>query len=171
MQRRAIWRSWRSVPACKGKCRWGHSRSGHACHRSKKPSASSHGSKLLSRRSRELAAGTTLYGPHRDDLRFLANGHDLRTYGSRGQQRTAALALKLAEVQAMQDETGEAPLLLLDDVMSELDAHRRATLLTALAGVNQAVLTTTDWADFSPDFREKAQLLTVQDGTLRPEDH
>ncbi|MBP7964252.1 MAG: DNA replication/repair protein RecF [Caldilineaceae bacterium] len=124
--------------------------------------------KLLSRRSRELAAGTTLYGPHRDDLRFLANGHDLRTYGSRGQQRTAALALKLAEVQAMQDETGEAPLLLLDDVMSELDAHRRATLLTALAGVNQAILTTTDWADFSPEFRAEAQLLAVGDGEIRP---
>ena len=68
----------------------------------------------------------------------------------------------------MHDETGEAPLLLLDDVMSELDAHRRATLLTALAGVNQAVLTTTDWADFSPDFRAEAQLLAVGDGEIRP---
>jgi len=124
--------------------------------------------KLHSRRSREMAAGVTLYGPHRDDLRFLVNGHDLRTYGSRGQQRTAALSLKLAEVQAMHDETGEAPLLLLDDVMSELDAHRRATLLTALAGVNQAILTTTDWADFSPDFRAQAQLLTVDEGGIRP---
>lgn len=124
--------------------------------------------KLRSRRGRELAAGTTLYGPHRDDMRFLGNGHDLRTYGSRGQQRTAALSLKLAEVQAMTEETGEAPLLLLDDVMSELDAHRRATLLIALAGVNQAILTATDWEDFSPDFLDEAQRHHVVDGMIQP---
>ena len=124
--------------------------------------------KLTSRRSRELVAGVTLYGPHRDDLRFLANGRDLRTYGSRGQQRSAALSLKLAEVQAMTDATGAAPLLLLDDVMSELDAHRRSTLLAALEGVEQAILTTTDWGDFSPDFRAAAQCLHVDAGKVYP---
>ena len=133
--------------------------------------------KLHERRPREIAAGNTLYGPHRDDFRFLASVQDgniqdseprnLRTYGSRGQQRTAALALKLAEVQAMTEATGEPPLLLLDDVMSELDASRRATLLTALAGVHQAVITTTDWADFSEAFREEAQLLHVEGGAVR----
>ena len=128
--------------------------------------------KLQERRARELAAGNTLYGPHRDDFRFLAstNGNEprnLRTYGSRGQQRTAALALKLAEVQAMTEATGEPPLLLLDDVMSELDASRRATLLTALAGVHQAVITTTDWGDFSEDFRSQAQRLHVEGGAVR----
>lgn len=122
--------------------------------------------KLESRRGRELAAGSTLYGPHRDDLRFLANGHDLRVYGSRGQQRTAALALKLAEVAAMTDATGTPPLLLLDDVMSELDALRRSTLLAALDGVEQALLTTTDWEDFTPEFRARAQLLQVDKGTV-----
>ncbi|RLT44613.1 MAG: DNA replication/repair protein RecF [Chloroflexi bacterium] len=124
--------------------------------------------KLESRRSRELAAGATLYGPHRDDLAFLVNERDLRTYGSRGQQRTGALALKLAEVQAMTAETGESPILLLDDVMSELDAQRRATLLAALHGVPQAVVTTTDWEDFSPAFRAQAQLLHVDGGVLCP---
>ena len=124
--------------------------------------------KLESRRSREIAAGATLYGPHRDDLAFLVNERDLRTYGSRGQQRTGALALKLAEVQAMTAETGEAPLLLLDDVMSELDAQRRATLLAALAGVQQAVITATDWEDFSSEFRAQAQLLHVDNGILNP---
>ena len=122
--------------------------------------------KLKSRRGRELAAGITLYGPHRDDLRFFANGRDLRTYGSRGQQRTAALSLKLAEIQAMTDATGQAPILLLDDVMSELDAARRGTLLTALEGVQQAILTTTDWEDFSPEFREQAQLFSVDKGVV-----
>lgn len=126
--------------------------------------------KLDSRRSRELAAGATLYGPHRDDMAFLVNERDLRTYGSRGQQRTGALALKLAEVQAMTAETGEAPILLLDDVMSELDAQRRATLLAALEGVPQAIITATDWEDFSPDFRAQAQLLRVEGGLLAPEE-
>lgn len=124
--------------------------------------------KLHSRRSRELAAGTTMYGPHRDDLRMLANGRDLRTYGSRGQQRTAALSLKLAEVQAMIDITGEAPLLLLDDVMSELDSLRRQFLLTALEGVPQSILTTTDLDTFSPQFCAQAQLFHVHAGTVHP---
>jgi DNA replication and repair protein RecF len=126
--------------------------------------------RLHQRRRRELAAGTTLYGPHRDDLRFVANGRDLRSFGSRGQQRTAALALKLAEVQVSTETTGVTPLLLLDDVMSELDAARRHTLLATLSGVQQAVITTTDWEDFAPDFRAQAQRLHVQQGTVRPAD-
>ena len=125
---------------------------------------------LMTRRSRELAAGMTLYGPHRDDLRFLANQRDLRVYGSRGQQRSAALSLKLAEVQVMTDSTGSAPLLLLDDVMSELDAQRRDMLLAVLEGVEQAIITTTDWEDFAPEFRQQAQCLHVCDGKLTPAD-
>ncbi len=124
--------------------------------------------KLRSRRARELAAGSTLYGPHRDDLRLMANGRDLRTYGSRGQQRTGALALKLAELQISRQSTGIAPLLLLDDVMSELDLHRRNTLLETLSGVEQAIITTTDWADFAPDFRTQAQRFTVHAGHVEP---
>lgn len=124
--------------------------------------------RLGERRRREIVAGATLYGPHRDDLRLLANSRDLRTYGSRGQQRSAALALKLAEVQAMTAATGSAPLLLLDDVMSELDARRRSTLLAALDGVEQAILTTTDWEDFTPQFRSSAQRLHVAAGRVFP---
>lgn len=122
--------------------------------------------KLRSRRGREIDAGTTLYGPQRDDLRLLANGRDLRLYGSRGQQRSAALALKLAEVQAMTLRTGSPPLLLLDDVMSELDAGRRRMLLTALDGVEQAILTTTDWEDYTPEFRARACCVHVVGGQL-----
>jgi len=124
--------------------------------------------KLQSRRGRELAAGLTLYGPHRDDLRFVANGRDLRMYGSRGQQRTAALAIKLAELQVSTATTGVAPVLLLDDVMSELDVQRRSTLLAALNGVEQAIITTTDWNDFTPEFRTRAQLIQVHAGTVQP---
>ena len=98
----------------------------------------------------------------------MANARDLRTFGSRGQQRTAALALKLAELQVSTAATGMAPLLLLDDVMSELDLPRRNTLLHALTGVEQAIVTTTDWSDFAPDFRRQAQLFHVHGGAVSP---
>jgi len=115
---------------------------------------------------REIAAGTTLLGPHRDDMQFTVDDRDLRAFGSRGQQRTAALALKLAEVQMMQDLTGESPLLLLDDVMSELDARRRQALVEALANVEQALVTTTDWGDFSPELLARARRLQVEQGVI-----
>ncbi len=124
--------------------------------------------KLESRRSREIAAGITLYGPHRDDMSFVANGRDLRTYGSRGQQRSAALSLKLAEVEAMKAMTGVPPILLLDDVMSELDAQRRGTLLEVLFGIQQAIVTTTDWEDFSPEFLQKSTRFCVSTGAVEP---
>jgi DNA replication and repair protein RecF len=119
-------------------------------------------------RAREIAAGTSLLGPHRDDVAFSVDGRDLRTYGSRGQQRTGALALKLAEVQMMREAAGDSPLLLLDDVMSELDAARRDTLLDALAGVSQAIVTTTDWSDFRPELLGQARCLRVEMGRLLP---
>jgi DNA replication and repair protein RecF len=115
---------------------------------------------------RDVAAGTSLTGPHRDDMSFAINNRDVRTFGSRGQQRTAALALKLAEVQMMYDETQDHPLLLLDDVMSELDAARRHALLDALAGVSQAIVTTTDLDDFSAELRGQARILHVEQGVL-----
>jgi DNA replication and repair protein RecF len=121
---------------------------------------------LRAQRSRDIAAGTTLAGPHRDDLAFLAESRDLRTFGSRGQQRTAALALKLAEVQMMREITGESPLLLLDDVMSELDEARRRALLDALAGVDQALVTTTDWSDFSEELLAHSRRYHVDAGRL-----
>lgn len=128
--------------------------------------AAHYAARLRLRRARELDAGTTLYGPHRDDFRFLVNGRNLRLYGSRGQQRSGALAVKLAEVHVMSARTGVAPILLLDDVMSELDAQRRAMLLRALEGVQQSVLTTTDWEDFTPAFRARARCLSVSTGAL-----
>lgn len=121
---------------------------------------------LRAARSRDIAAGSCLVGPHRDDMAFTVDGHDLRAFGSRGQQRTAALALKLAELQLMCDETGESPLLLLDDVMSELDAARRQTVLAALASVEQAIVTTTDWGDFSAELLGQARTLRVDRGSL-----
>jgi DNA replication and repair protein RecF len=121
---------------------------------------------LARTRQREVAAGMSLLGPHRDDVQFTAQGRDLRTYGSRGQQRTAALSVKLGEVAIMQRSLGAPPLLLLDDVMSELDGGRRALLLEALNGVQQSLVTTTDWADFTPEFRSRARCLHVVEGRV-----
>lgn len=116
----------------------------------------------------ELARGMTLLGPHRDDLSFEANGVDLRTYGSRGQQRTAVLALKMAEAQFMLQETGHQPILLLDEVMAELDNRRQQHLLQAVHNVQQAILTTTDWGNFGEAFLGGALCLKVEQGRLQP---
>ncbi len=114
----------------------------------------------------EINRGVTLIGPHRDDLHFLVDGIDMTLYGSRGQQRTAALSTKLAEVSLMQKVTGETPVLLLDDVMSELDAERRQQVIAIVDQVGQAILTTTDWEDYDPDFRQRAKLFSVTMGQL-----
>ncbi len=117
-------------------------------------------------RRQEVEAGMTLVGPHRDDMAFILDGRDVRTYGSRGQQRTTALAVKLAEVQVLEEALGGSPLLLLDDVMSELDAERRRRLLDVVVHVPQAILTTTDWDAFTPDFLAHAHRLEVADGVI-----
>ncbi|MEG0145407.1 MAG: DNA replication/repair protein RecF [Clostridia bacterium] len=90
----------------------------------------------------------TSVGPHRDDLALLLNGVDARMYGSQGQQRSCALSLKLSELSVMREETGEAPILMLDDVMSELDPTRRRQLLETLEGV-QTLITCTDPGDLA----------------------
>ncbi len=92
--------------------------------------------------AKEIFQGTTLLGPHRDDLQFGVNGKNVQTFGSQGQQRTTALSVKLAEIDLMKAETGEYPVLLLDDVLSELDAARQTHLLTAIQDKVQTFLTT-----------------------------
>jgi len=92
----------------------------------------------------ELRRRSTLVGPHRDDLRLTLGGKPLVTFGSQGQQRTAVLALKVAEYETMRRLTGDAPILLLDDVLSELDAERAGGFLTAVGDFEQAFLTATD---------------------------
>jgi DNA replication and repair protein RecF len=92
----------------------------------------------------EVRRRTTLVGPHRDDLRLLIDGKPLAAFGSQGQQRTAVLALKVAEYDVMRARTGDAPILLLDDVLSELDAERAGGFMGAVEGFEQAFLTTTE---------------------------
>ena len=92
----------------------------------------------------ELRRKTTLVGPHRDDVRLTIDGAALDAFGSQGQQRTAVLALKVAEYETMRSRAGDAPILLLDDVLSELDAERAGGFLAAVGSFEQAFLTTTD---------------------------
>lgn len=123
--------------------------------------------KLPQIRRQEILQGACLAGPHRDNFRFIVNEWDLQTYGSRGQQRTAALSLKLAETRLMHAVTGEHPVLLLDDVLSELDAPRRQYLLQAVSGAEQAVITTTDFHLFPESFLSDAAQLQVTEGRIR----
>lgn len=122
--------------------------------------------KLQAARAEEIARGMTLTGPHRDELRFIAGGVDVGTYGSRGQARTAVLALKLAEMEWMRRRSGEWPILLLDEVLAELDGNRRRDLLGRLNGADQVVLTTTDLGLFPPEFRTLATVWTIQNGAV-----
>ena len=98
-------------------------------------------------RQNDLRLKYTHTGPHNDDIVISVDGVDVRAYGSQGQQRTAALSMKLAEMQLLTDVLGTSPILLLDDVFSELDANRRKKLLDALDGF-QSIITTTDKTDF-----------------------
>ncbi|MCL0078172.1 DNA replication/repair protein RecF [Dehalococcoidia bacterium] len=119
-------------------------------------------------RPRELARGLSLIGPHRDDVGFLVNEIDMGTYGSRGQQRTTALSLKLSEARFMLTQTGESPVLLLDDVLSELDPERRRHLLGAVSNYRQVLITTTDLDRFPSEFLARAEKFRVADGRVEP---
>jgi DNA replication and repair protein RecF len=116
-------------------------------------------------RRREIIQGVCLLGPHRDDLEFIVNGVNMLTYGSRGQQRTAALAAKLAELNFMRVSTGDEPVLLLDDVFSELDHLRRDYLLNQVIQHEQVFLTSTDLTNFPPEVLQRAYTYHIVDGT------
>ena len=119
-------------------------------------------------RGEEIARGVTTIGPHRDDLRFIINKADVGNYGSRGQMRTTLLALKLAEVEWMRERTGEYPVILLDEVMAELDASRRADLLKYVSQDQQVLFTTTELNPFTTEFTENAEIWDVKNGVVTP---
>ncbi len=115
---------------------------------------------------RERAQAVTVVGPHRDDLAFLRGDHPLAAYGSRGEQRLAALTLKLTEIALLHAESGEWPVILLDDFLSELDAQRRQHVLASLAPNVQAFATTSDLQQFSQDIVAAAHVLHVGNDTV-----
>jgi DNA replication and repair protein RecF len=117
-------------------------------------------------RSKEVEQGMSLLGPHRDELRFWVNGVDMNVYGSRGQQRTTALSLKLAEVEWVTREKQDKPVLLLDDVISELDAPHRSQLLATIDQAQQVLITTTDLLHYGDEFLASATLWRVSAGRI-----
>jgi DNA replication and repair protein RecF len=117
-------------------------------------------------RGKEVEQGVSLVGPHRDELRFWVNGVDMNIYGSRGQQRTTALSLKLAEVELMTEAKKDKPVLLLDDVISELDAAHRHQLVAAIDQAQQVLMTTTDLVHYSAEFLATATLWRVCGGRI-----
>lgn len=122
--------------------------------------------KLSQAKDQEIRRSTTLYGPHRDDLAFYINGKDVQTFGSQGQQRTTALSLKLAEIEFIQEEVGEYPLLLLDDVLSELDTYRQTQLLETFQTKVQTFITTTGVESLQMNRLENASIFHVRNGQL-----
>ena len=120
--------------------------------------------RLVETAEKEVWNGSTLIGPHRDDLVFELAGLDLASFASRGQQRTAILALKLAELDLLTELDGRPPLLLLDDVFSELDPERRSHLVRRIAALPQSFITTTTLADLDPELRAIATAWEVRSG-------
>ncbi|MEH7109194.1 DNA replication/repair protein RecF [Bacillus sp. JJ1764] len=121
-------------------------------------------------RTREKERGTTLFGPHRDDLLFFVNDRDVQTFGSQGQQRTTALSVKLAEIELIHSEIGEYPILLLDDVLSELDDYRQSHLLNTIQGKVQTFVTTTSVDGIDHQTLKEASTFEVQSGTIKQVD-
>ena len=120
--------------------------------------------RLAETAEKEIWNGATLVGPHRDDIVFGLAGRDLAAFASRGQQRTAILALKLAELELLTSHHGQPPLLLLDDVFSELDPERRAHLVRRIGALPQAFITTTALSDLDPNLVAIATTWEVRPG-------
>jgi DNA replication and repair protein RecF len=116
----------------------------------------------------DLRRGSTSVGPHRDDLLVLLDGQEARSFASQGQQRTAVVSLKLAEAALLENRAGERPVLLLDDVLSELDGERRAALLNEVATGGQVVITSVEAGPFPPELIARAMVWTVEAGRIQP---
>lgn len=115
---------------------------------------------------REIERGMTLFGPHRDDLLFFVNERDVQRFGSQGQQRTTALSVKLAEIDLIKAEVGEYPVLLLDDVLSELDDYRQSHLLSSIQGKVQTFVTTTSVTGIDHETLREANTFHIHQGQL-----
>lgn len=118
---------------------------------------------------KEIFQGTTLLGPHRDDVRFMLNDKNVQVYGSQGQQRTAALSVKLAEIDLMKEKTHEYPILLLDDVLSELDGARQTHLLKTIQNKVQTFLTTPGLSDVAQQLINKPKIFRIDNGKITEE--
>ena len=115
----------------------------------------------------DLRRGSTSVGPHRDDLRVILDGQEARSYASQGQQRTAVVSLKLAEAGLVESRTGERPVLLLDDILSELDVERRSALLGEVASSGQVIITAVEAGPFPAELIARAMVWSVREGSIQ----
>lgn len=122
--------------------------------------------KLFMEGDRDIYMGTTTVGPHRDDIIFYIEGQEIKTYGSQGQKRTAALSLKMAEIEIVERIIGEKPILLLDDVLSELDRNRQNYLLENIKGI-QTIITCTGLEEFIKNGININQTFEIIDGSIK----
>lgn len=123
--------------------------------------------KLSQMKDQEIRRGMTLSGPHRDDMSFDINGNEAQVYGSQGQQRTTALSLKLAEIELIHEEIGEYPILLLDDVLSELDPYRQTQLIETFQSKVQTFITATGLESINAGRLQDASIFHVQEGQVK----
>ena len=117
-------------------------------------------------RSKEKMYGTTLFGPQRDDVEFYIGENSMKFFASQGQQRAAVLALKLSEIEIFKKSTNETPILLLDDVFSELDKKKKNNLLKYIEEGVQTIITTTDLSNISVKIKRKAKLIEIKNGEI-----
>ena len=122
--------------------------------------------KIKSNIRREIIQGMSLYGPHRDDFSFILDGKDLKFYGSQGQQRIAVIAFKLAEIEIFKEILQDEPVLLLDDIFSEIDIRKRNQLLKYISDDVQTIITTTDLKNINKKILEQAKVFEVCDGNV-----
>lgn len=120
--------------------------------------------KLNKNKELEIKLGMTLFGPHRDDFEFFVGDKNLKNYGSQGQQRCAVIALKLAELEIFKQYKDSTPILLLDDVFSELDEEKKNSLLKYIDGSIQTIITTTDLNSISDKIIKKSKIIRIKDG-------
>ncbi|APX71581.1 DNA replication/repair protein RecF [Companilactobacillus allii] len=119
---------------------------------------------------KEIQRGVTLFGPHRDDIKFLINDKNVQDFGSQGQQRSVALSLKLAEVELIKEQVGDYPVLLLDDVLSELDQKRQTHLLSSIGNGIQTFITTTSLEDVDQKIVKNPNILNITNGKVQQEE-
>lgn len=117
----------------------------------------------------EIKLKSTLYGPHKDDLEFFIGNKNIKNYGSQGQQRMTVLALKLAEISIFKEITGKYPILLLDDVFSELDETRKNNLLRYIGQNIQTIITTTDLSNIDESIKSNSKLIHITNGSVQEE--
>ena len=133
----------------------------------KMPSESEFLTALEEARTADLRRGMTTLGPHREDLGILVNEIDMGPFSSRGQARTLALSMKLAEAKVLEDLRGYPPLVLLDDVLSELDEQRRDMVLNQTLKSGQTLITSTDLDSFDQDFMSQSNVFTINQGVIQ----